>query len=100
MSRHNKYKLSRAEALRQVDPIVDRYLKYLTADAEDTEILSHDPTRRDAIIAQLYADPNVKPSCWPRDIVGTDPSPEECDEYLAQADAAIDKLTPPQSLEE
>ncbi|KAI9068894.1 hypothetical protein FKP32DRAFT_1587318 [Trametes sanguinea] len=94
----DKYKLPRNQV--NVEALAQRWFYYLRIDAEDTEILSHDPTRRDAIIAELYSNPEVKPSCWPKDIVGDMLPPEKYDEYLAQADAAIEQLTPPRSLED
>ncbi|KAJ2986724.1 hypothetical protein NUW54_g9655 [Trametes sanguinea] len=94
----DKYRLPRDQV--DVEALTQRWFYYLWIDAEDTEILSHDPTRRDAIITQLYSNPEVKPSCWPQDIVGDMLPAEKYDEYLAQADAAIVQLTPPRSLED
>ena len=73
---------------------------YLRMAGEDTEFLSYDPAGRDAIIAELYAHPDCKPSIWPDQLVGANLPIEKYDEYLAHADAAIEQLTPPQSLEE
>ncbi|KAI0779303.1 hypothetical protein C8Q74DRAFT_1258355 [Fomes fomentarius] len=64
---------------------------------EDTEFLSYDPTRRDKLIAELYATEGVRPQQYADQIVppGGDP-----DEYLRSANTAIAELTPPKSFEE
>ncbi|KAH9849992.1 hypothetical protein C2E23DRAFT_905335 [Lenzites betulinus] len=73
---------------------------YFQITAEDAEILSHDPAARDAAIAKLYAHPDCKPSFYPSDMVGDMPSPAEYDRYLEHANAAIERHTPPQTLEQ
>ena len=92
------YKVPREQV--NVEAIAQQIARYLRIHAEDTEFLSYDPARRDAIIAELYAHPDCKPSIWPDQLVGANLPIEKYDEYLAHADAAIEQLTPPQSLEE
>ncbi|CDO69464.1 hypothetical protein BN946_scf184817.g24 [Trametes cinnabarina] len=72
--------------------------RYLRLAAEDSEILSRDPTARDALIAELYANPEVKPTFMPSDVVGDNLPLAKYDEYLEQVDAAIERYTPPRSL--
>ena len=74
--------------------------QYYQIFGEDTEFLSHDPTRRDQITAQrLKTHPEFMPAIC--DVVGSAGLPlEKRDEYLAGADGAIARLTPPKSLEE
>lgn len=98
MSGLDEYKLTREQV--NVEAIAQEIYRYLRISAEDTEFLSYDPARRDAICAELYAHPDCKSSCWPDQVVGADLPPEKYDEYLAQANAEIERLTPPQSLEE
>ncbi|KAH9859037.1 hypothetical protein C2E23DRAFT_801048 [Lenzites betulinus] len=83
-----------------VEALSRQFVKYLQINAIDVQELSEHPQRRDAIIAELYARPETKPTFWPKDTVGADLPPEKYDEYLAQVDAAIEQLTPPNSLED
>ena len=92
------YKVPREQVT--VEAIAQQIARYMRIHAEDTEFLSYDPAGRDAIIAELYAHPDCKPSIWPDQLVGANLPIEKYDEYLAHADAAIEQLTPPQSLEE
>ncbi|OSD01903.1 hypothetical protein PYCCODRAFT_1411717 [Trametes coccinea BRFM310] len=95
-----QFKLTREQAVLQVDWLIAEFFKYYRIAAEDAEILSCDPTARDALIAKLYESPAVKPSFMPSDMVGPTPSLEEVDRYLEHANAAIDRHTPPQTLEQ
>lgn len=85
-----------------VEALARHFVKYLQINAVDVQELrvSEHPQRRDALIAELYARPETKPTFWPKDTVGVDLPPEKYDEYLAQVDAAIEQLTPPNSLGE
>ncbi|KAI0349824.1 hypothetical protein OH77DRAFT_1431658 [Trametes cingulata] len=98
MSVFDKYKIPRSQV--DLEAIAQQMFLYLRVHAEDTQFLSYDPTRRDQIIAELYAHPDCKPSCWPQDIVGANLPLEKYDEYLAHANDAIAQLTPPKSLED
>ncbi|KAI0349822.1 hypothetical protein OH77DRAFT_1431655 [Trametes cingulata] len=98
MSAIDKYKIPRAQV--DVEALAQQMFLYLRIHAEDTQFLSYDPTRRDQIIAEMYAHPDCKPSCWPCDIVGANMPLEKYDEYLAHANDAIAQLTPPKSLED
>ncbi|KAH9884291.1 hypothetical protein C8Q73DRAFT_362513 [Cubamyces lactineus] len=95
-----QFKIPRAQAVSSIDRLVQQFFKYLRITSEDAEILSHDPTARDAAIAKLYAHPDTKPSFMPSDMVGALPSPAEYDRYLEHANAAIERHTPPQTLEQ
>ena len=86
-----KYIIPRAQV--DVEAMAQQIFLYLRVHGEDTEYLSYDPTLRDAKIAELYANPSCKASFWPDDIVGEDPSPEQINAYLSQANAAIEALT-------
>lgn len=99
MAAVNKYKMSRSLCV-GIEALAQEWLKYLRLTAEDSDILSHDPAApsRDAIIAEVYADPAVQPSFWPSDIVGDNIPIERYDEYLAHANAAILQYTPSQSV--
>ncbi|KAI0727608.1 hypothetical protein C8Q72DRAFT_439184 [Fomitopsis betulina] len=83
-----------------VEALARLFVKYLQINAIDVQELSEHPQSRDAIIAELYARPETKPTFWPKDTVGADLPPEKYDEYLAHVDAAIEQLTPPKSLED
>ncbi|KAI9001263.1 hypothetical protein BD414DRAFT_404324 [Trametes punicea] len=98
MASIERYKIPRAQV--DVEQIAQDFFTYLRVTAEDAEILSHDVARRDALIAKLYANPAVKPSSMPDDMVGVDPSPEQYNDYLKHANAAIARLTPPKSLDD
>ena len=89
------YKLPRA--LVNVEAMAQELARYLQMTAEDTEVLSQDPTRRDKLIAELYKQPGVKPNSYASQFVqpGGDP-----DAHLVPANAEIAKLTPPKSFEE
>ena len=89
------YKVPRDQV--DVEALAQELARYLRITTEDTEYLSYDPARRDAIIAELYTLPGVKSSPYANEFVtdGQDP-----DEYLGPANAAIAELTPPKSLEE
>ena len=63
--------------------------------AEDSDILSRDLTARDAIIAEVYANPAVKPSFWLSDVVVDNLPFEKYERYLAHANAAILRYTLP-----
>ena len=89
------YKLPRQQV--DVEALAQEMARYLRITAEDAEYLSYDPARRDAIIAELYTLPGVKPSPWANQFVAEGQNP---DEYLVPANAAIAELTPPKSLEE
>ncbi|KAI0365028.1 hypothetical protein BV20DRAFT_973730, partial [Pilatotrama ljubarskyi] len=93
-----KYLIPRAQI--DVEAMAQQFYHYLRIGAEDAEVLSQFPSQRDEKIAALYASPACKPSFWPRDMIGDDPSPEEVDAFLAQANAQIDQLTPPKDLDE
>ncbi|KAI0363271.1 hypothetical protein BV20DRAFT_975867 [Pilatotrama ljubarskyi] len=97
MSAIDKYKIPRAQV--NVEALAQQMFLYLRVHAEDTQFLSHDPTRREQIIAEMYAHTDRKPFCWPPALVAADLA-EQYDGYLAQADDAIARLTPPKSLED
>ncbi|KAI0371343.1 hypothetical protein BV20DRAFT_1120744 [Pilatotrama ljubarskyi] len=95
-----QFKISRAQAVLSVDGLIQwQFFKYFRITAEDAEILSRDPAACDAAIAKLYAQPDIKPSFMPSDMVGDMPSPAKYDRYLEHANAAIERHTPPQTLE-
>ncbi|PIL24421.1 hypothetical protein GSI_14175 [Ganoderma sinense ZZ0214-1] len=71
--------------------------RYLQMTAEDTEVLSQDPTRRDKIIAELYKQPGLKPNCYASQFVSPGGDP---DAHLVPANDEIAKLTPPKSFED
>lgn len=83
-----------------VEGLAQEFARYLRLNAIDTQMLSEHPQERDALIAELNAHPDIKPSYWPHDTVGADLPPERYDEYLAQVNAAIEQLSPPSSLKE
>ena len=89
------YKVPRASV--DVEAIAQGLARYLQMTAEDTEVLSQDPTRRDKLVAELYKRPGVKPNCFASQFVqpGGDP-----DAHLVPANAEIAKLTPPKTFEE
>ena len=82
-----------------VEALAQEWVRYLQMTAEDAEILARDPATRDAIIAELYANPATKPSFWPSDTVGDNLPIEKYDEYLAHANEAIAHYTPPRSMQ-
>ncbi|KAI0323295.1 hypothetical protein GY45DRAFT_1439641 [Cubamyces sp. BRFM 1775] len=98
MASVEKYIIPRAQV--DVEAMAQQIFLYLRVHGEDTEFLSYDPALRDAKVAELYANPSCKASFWPDDIIGEDPSPEQVDVYLSQANAAIEALTPPKSIED
>ena len=89
------YKLPRASV--DVEAMAQELARYLQMTAEDAEVLSQDPTRRDELVAELYKQPGVKPNSYASQFVplGGDP-----DAHLVPANAEIAKLTPPKSFEE
>ncbi|KAM5539584.1 hypothetical protein V8D89_006693 [Ganoderma adspersum] len=89
------YKLPRASV--DVEAMAQELARYLQMTAEDAEVLSQDPTRRDELIAELYKQPGVKPNSYASQFVplGGDP-----DAHLVPANAEIAKLTPPKSFED
>ncbi|PIL24472.1 hypothetical protein GSI_14226 [Ganoderma sinense ZZ0214-1] len=89
------YKIPRASV--DAEAIAQGLARYLQMTAEDTEVLSQDPTRRDKLIAELYEQPGLKPNCYASQFVppGGDP-----DAHLVPANAEIAKLTPPKSFED
>ncbi|KAI1791675.1 hypothetical protein LXA43DRAFT_1181577 [Ganoderma leucocontextum] len=89
------YKVPRQSV--NVEALAQELARYLQMTAEDTEVLSQDPTRRDNLIWELYKQPGVKPNCYASQFVppGGDP-----DAHLVPANAEIEKLTPPKSFEE
>ncbi|TBU35440.1 hypothetical protein BD311DRAFT_679651 [Dichomitus squalens] len=89
------YKIPRS--LVDVEALAQQASRYLKIAAEDTEFLSHHATRRDELIAELYRRPGVKPNANPDLFVplGGDP-----DVYFIPANAAIERITPPKTLEE
>ncbi|CDO69463.1 hypothetical protein BN946_scf184817.g23 [Trametes cinnabarina] len=91
-----QYKIPRSQV--DVEALAQVMFRYLRLTAEDSEILSRDPTARDALIAELYANPEVKPTFMPSDVVGDNLPLAKYDEYLEQVDAAIERYTPPRSL--
>ncbi len=89
------YKVPRASV--DVEAMAQELARYLQMTAEDTEVLSQDPTRRDQLIAELYKQPGVKPNSYASQFV---PPSGDPDAHLVPANAGIAKLTPPKSLEE
>ncbi|KAI0671283.1 hypothetical protein C8Q78DRAFT_850523 [Trametes maxima] len=99
MSSLDKYKVPREQV--DVEALAQELARYNQICAEDTEFLDYDHAARDRITAELYANPDCKPSAFPHDTVGGDDEPlEKYDAYLAQVNAAIADLTPPKSLED
>ncbi len=60
-----------------VEALAGQFVKYLQINAIDVQELSEHPQRRDAIIAELYARLETKPTFWPKDTVGADLPPGE-----------------------
>lgn len=91
----DQYKVPRESV--DVESLAQELSRYLKITAEDTEFLNHDATRRDKLIAELYQHPDVKSSVAPNQFVplGGDP-----DAHLVSANAEIERLTPPNTLEE
>ncbi|TBU52312.1 hypothetical protein BD310DRAFT_940554 [Dichomitus squalens] len=89
------YKIPRN--LVDVEALAQQASRYLKIAAEDAEFLSYHATRRDEIVAELYRQPGIKPDTSPDQFVpqGGDP-----DVHLIPANAVIEQLTPPKSLEE
>ncbi|KAI0642820.1 hypothetical protein C8Q79DRAFT_1002663 [Trametes meyenii] len=99
MSGLDKYKVPREQV--DVEALAQELARYNQICAEDTEALDYDHAARDRIMADLYANPDCKPSAFPHDTVGGADEPlEKYDAYLAQVNAAIADLTPPKSLED
>ncbi|KAL7281885.1 hypothetical protein ACG7TL_003351 [Trametes sanguinea] len=88
-----QFKLTRAQVVLQVDWLIAEFFKYYRIAAEDAEILSCDPTARDALIAKLYESPAVKPSFMPSDMVGPTPSLEEVDRMDSWLRNELPKIT-------
>ncbi|TCD60870.1 hypothetical protein EIP91_009389 [Steccherinum ochraceum] len=80
-----------------VEAIATELARYTKITSEDAEVLSHDPTRRDKLIAELYRNPAVRPEHQILQIVAPGGNP---DDYLGPANAAIASLTPPKSFED
>ena len=89
------YKVPRASV--DVEAIAQELARYLQITAEDTQVLSQDPARRDKLIAELYQQPGIKPNSYASQFV---PSGGDPDAHLVPANAEIAKLTPPKSFEE
>ncbi|TCD64270.1 hypothetical protein EIP91_004309 [Steccherinum ochraceum] len=89
------YKLPKASV--NVEAIATQLTRYLQIAAEDTEVLSQDPTRRDRIMAELYKNPEVKPNPYASQFVQPGSNP---DDYLIPANAEIERLTPPKTFED
>ena len=91
----DQYKVARETV--DVESLAQELSRYLKITAEDTEFLSHDATRRDELVAELYQHPDVKSSVAPNQFVplGGDP-----DAHLGPANVEIERLTPPKTLEE
>ncbi|EJF66301.1 hypothetical protein DICSQDRAFT_152266 [Dichomitus squalens LYAD-421 SS1] len=89
------YKIPRN--LVDVEALAQQASRYLKIAAEDAEFLSYHATRRDEIVAELYRQPGIKPNTSPDQFVpqGADP-----DVHLIPADAVIEELTPPKTLED
>ena len=80
-----------------VERLAQELARYLKISTEDAEYLSCHVTRRDEIIAELYRHPDVKPSIAADNFVPPDGDP---DVHLVPANAEIERLTPPKTLEE
>ena len=95
MSCVDMYKVPRE--LVDVEAIAQELTRYLKITAEDTQYLSYHATERDRLIAELYKHPDLKPNVFADQFVqlGQDP-----DIHLIPANAEIDRLTPPKTLEE
>ena len=92
----DKYKAPRASV--DVESLAQELSRYLKITAEDTEFLSYHPARRDELVAELYQQPDVKSGFFSATQfvqVGGDP-----DTHLIPANAEIERLTPPATLEE
>ncbi|KAI1791674.1 hypothetical protein LXA43DRAFT_1010028 [Ganoderma leucocontextum] len=91
----DRYKVPKQSV--NVEAIAQQFARYLKITAEDTQYLSYHPTRRDELVAELYKHPDLKSSVSPHQFVqpGGDP-----DAHLIPANAEIERLTPPKTLEE
>ena len=80
-----------------VEAIAQELTRYLKITTEDTQFLSYHATERDRIIAELYKNPQLKPSVAPTQFVRFSENP---DDHLIPVNEEIRRLTPPQTLEE
>ena len=102
----DQYKVPRESV--DVESLAQELSRYLKITAEDTEFLSHDATRRDSLVrvAELYQHPDVKSSVAPNQLqfvpLGGDPDAHlvPANAHLVPANAEIERLTPPNTLEE
>ncbi|PIL24480.1 hypothetical protein GSI_14234 [Ganoderma sinense ZZ0214-1] len=91
----DQYKVPRESV--DIEALVQRMAWYFKVAAEDTQFLHKHPARRDELFAELYKHPDVKPSVAANQFVplGRDP-----DTHLIPADAEIERLTPPKTIED
>ncbi|PIL24476.1 hypothetical protein GSI_14230 [Ganoderma sinense ZZ0214-1] len=91
----HRYKVPRASV--NVEALAQQLAWYFKITAEDTQFLHKHATRRDELFAELYSNPDVKPSVAPHQFVplGSDP-----DTHLIPANAEIERLTPPKTIED
>ncbi len=93
----DKYKVT--SELVNVESLAQELSRYLKITAEETEFLSYHPTERDKLITELHKHPDLKSNVAPHQSVqfgeGEDP-----DTHLILANAEIERLTPPKTLEE
>ncbi|KAI1791677.1 hypothetical protein LXA43DRAFT_389838 [Ganoderma leucocontextum] len=91
----DKYKVPRESV--DVESLAQELCRYLKITAEDTEFLSDHPARRDELTAKLYKQPGVQRNFSANQFVprGGDP-----DTHLIPANAEIERLTPPATLED
>ena len=80
-----------------VESLAQELSRYLKITTEDTEFLSLHATSRDELITELYKQPDVKsgPLSANQFVQGGDP-----EAHLVPANAEIERLTPPKTLEE
>ncbi|KAI1788748.1 hypothetical protein LXA43DRAFT_974615 [Ganoderma leucocontextum] len=98
MSSDSSYSLDIYKVPREsvdVEALAQELVRYLKVAGEDTEHLSYHATRRDELVAELYARSEVKKSASEHVPPGGDPDP-----YLCAANAAIEGVTPPLTLED
>ncbi|PIL24477.1 hypothetical protein GSI_14231 [Ganoderma sinense ZZ0214-1] len=92
----DQYKATRESV--DVESLAQELSRYLKITAEDTEFLSHHASHRDELFAELYKQFDVKSGPFSANQfvqVGGNP-----DAHLVPANAEIERLTPPKTLED
>ena len=91
----DQYKIPRESV--DIEALAQGLAYYFKITGEDTQFLSNHAARRDELFAEFYKYPGVKPSVAASEFVplGGDP-----DTHLVPANAMIERLTPPKTMEE